>query len=197
MGSLTAQTALDRLTANPGAYSTKESLISLVNELDIYAKGTVSVFYSGKVQGVGTGDIVQTLLDQDMDIRALDKTQAFEFLNERAFHTAVGRIFGVTRDELVKGSPDSAKAALAKEANDWLYGATDSPWSAISKNFAAATEGDVAVIAPEAKFERIFGQTELPELLRPEKVTRIQGYTVNELKALGGDGPEAARHILR
>jgi hypothetical protein len=81
MGTLTSAAAVDLLTANPGAYATKEALLDLLDQLDVYAEGALTAFYSGPVQGVSSDRVVEALLKQGADIRALDKTTKPRLLN--------------------------------------------------------------------------------------------------------------------
>jgi hypothetical protein len=135
MENLTVQAAESPLSANPDAYATKEALLGLLKQLDVHAEGAVTVFYSGPVQGVSSGKVVEALLDQGADIRAIDKTQAFEFMDSRAFKDAVGKVFGLGYEDFTSETPllDPVKESAQLEAKAWLgKDPVHSPWAVIS-----------------------------------------------------------------
>lgn len=100
MPTLTAQQAIDLLRANPTAYATTTALGDLVAHVSTYATGSVTVFYGGKIDGIDAGEAVQAMLRDGADIRVLDKTEAFSFLNSRDFRSAAAQAFGTTLDAL-------------------------------------------------------------------------------------------------
>lgn len=194
MSMLSAQDAIDLLRANPSAYTTPAALRSLVVQLNTDASGGKTVLYSGRVNGTSAGNVISGLLDQGADIRVIDETEAFKFLNSDDFLSATAESFGTTLDELTNPEANSpAKTA----ANNWLYDAKNGPWADISKSFAEATVGEVRFIGPDADSNRIFAQTELPALLSNTSVTSIEGIPTSDLQAIAAQGDEAIYQRIR
>jgi hypothetical protein len=156
----------------------KEKLMAIVAKVDANAEGSITVFYTGKINGMETGEIVKILYNQGADIRIIHNTEASKFVDGTAFRDAVSEVFG-----LDDNSPDWSD--WNSPVNQWLNAAKNGPWAKISENFAKATVGEVVFFGPNANYDRVFGQTELPELLRDgTSVTHIQGFSIEALKAL-------------
>jgi|GEM_PF-1598907 len=87
-----------------------------------------------------------TLLNEmkaDPNIRILRKSAASDFLLSREFVVALGQTQGISPDDMLRDdftSPE--KEALIK----WMNEGTNSPWSEVSKNFVAATTGEVRIM---------------------------------------------------
>jgi hypothetical protein len=83
----TSNQAIQQLLNNPSAYSTKESLLGLVNQLSVEASGKVTVLYSGSIgkdpfnNSISAGTVVEYIANKGADIRVIDKTEAAKFLN--------------------------------------------------------------------------------------------------------------------
>ena len=120
----TAQQAIDLLRADPSAYASLDQLKGLVAQTDIFASGSVTVFYGRTISGVGVGDAIESLMGQRHDVRVLDKTEAFKFLNSDDFKAAVAKAYGIELAELKANLSDTAKSA-----NDWLYEPKNGPWA--------------------------------------------------------------------
>lgn len=138
------------------------------------AQGSVTLLYSGTVNGVGSGSLIDDMMKQGADVRVIDKTQAGAFLKSPAFNTAFETL------------TDAMTPAEAKAAGNLLYDARKGPWAEASKRFAADTVGEVRFFGPATDINRQFGAAELPNLLAPNsKITRIEGIAIDELRAMG------------
>lgn len=137
-------------------------------------QGSVTLFYSGPVNGVGSGTLIDNMMQKGADIRVIDKTQAGVFLKSEEFDRAFTRL------------TKAMTPAEAKAAGNLLFDAKTGPWAEASRRFAADTVGEVRFLGPFADINRQFGATELPALLAPNsRVTRIEGVAIDELRAMG------------
>jgi hypothetical protein len=181
--------ALDAVASSGDAL--KADLLNLVRQVSVHAEGAVTVLYSGNASGWNAGRIVQEMLDTGEDIRVVNKTLASEFLRSDAFRARVADAFGIDFEDLRKNTP------AASEANRWLGHPTDGPWADASRRFAAASSGDIRIIAPEADPSRILSQTELPTLLENPRVTHIDGVPIEQLKAYRSKyGPDGLKELV-
>jgi len=168
---------LAKLT-NSGKYTVKD-LVALGSRVSVATatdevQGSVTLLYSGTVNGVGSGELIGDMMKQGADIRVIDKTQAGAFLKSTEFNAAFETL------------TDAMTPAEAKAADNLLYDAKKGPWAEASKRFAADTVGEVRFLGPAADINRQFGAAELPNLLAPNsKVTRIEGIAIDELRAMG------------
>ena len=82
---LTYSRALDQL-AHLRATNTLNAatLQDVVNSLDVTATGNVTVLYSGKLNGVDTGDIARGMYANGDSVRIIDNTDAAKFLDIRS-----------------------------------------------------------------------------------------------------------------
>jgi hypothetical protein len=158
----------------------KADLLGLVRQVSVHAEGAVTLRYSGKASGWNGAQIVEEMLDGGRDIRVLDKTVASELVSSYAFRGTVAEAFGITLFDL------DTKTSAAKDALDWLDHPTDGPWADASGRFAAASSGDVRIIAPEGPAGRILADTELPAALASPTVTHIDGIPKEQLLAYEG-----------
>ena len=172
MGKLTAEEANNELQRLNSTFSNKnislkdkeDLLRGIIERLDVSTHGSTTVLYSGPIEielgenGRGTGHLVNELKN-NADIRLLDNTEAFKFLNlnkdqdNAALRHALESIFG--DDPISPGS----------RANQFLYGNNTTPrtakgaWDIISRNFAKGASGNVVAIVPFAQADRVFGAT--------------------------------------
>lgn len=168
---------LTKLTSS-GKYTVTD-LINLGSRVSVdvaqgMTQGSVTLLYSGTVNGVGSGTLIDDMMKQGADIRVIDKTQAGAFLKSREFNAAFETL------------TDAMSEVEKKAAGDLLYDARKGPWAEASRRFAADTVGEVRFLGPAADINRQFGTAELPNLLAPNsKVTRIEGIAIDELRAMG------------
>lgn len=158
--------------------NTEAGLRALISQLDITSTGQVTVLYSGMMgDNVSNSSIIQGMLSNGDDIRVLDKTEAYKFLDisqNEALADALRIIFDGSDPDIVGST-----------ANQFLYGNIDAngnripngAWDNISGRFVAASEGEIRTLTPEANPQRVFAQTELTTILDDanSKVTSING----------------------
>lgn len=166
----------------------EEDLRALIRRLDVGADGKITILYSGRAaDGVWSTDVIDGLLKAGEDIRVLDKTEAFRFLDVHSQSNpnhelieALERVF--ESDPLENGT----------RANQFLFGTIDEAgkrvpngaWDIVSAKFASATVGEVRAITSYAQPDRVFGATELPRVLTNERVTTVEGIDRSRLSAL-------------
>lgn len=174
---------------------TANDLRAIIAQLDISASGSYTVLYSGGVNGDLWTTDVSTALKSHPDARVLDKTEAFKFLDvldERSttynpkFYDALVRVFG----------PENGPKVKNGAASRFLFGEVvgdqrvpNGAFDIVSKAFAKEAVGDVIALIPNAAPDRVFGASELPELLKSGKVTSINGIPMADLlmaQARGG-----------
>ena len=181
---ITHDQAVARLLSNPSSYSTLDALRALAQEVTLdarsgFTQGTVTVLSSGKVtDSLSATSVVQAMVDQGADIRVINKTQVSALLNDTEFLRAVSRVTGVPLDDIIAES-------TVNPAKTWLYHSTQGPSADASGRFAAATVGEVRIIAPRGDYARILGQTELPALFLNSSVTTIEGLSRAEWNRIG------------
>jgi len=81
-----------------GAYTTGD-LLNLVRQVDIAAEGSVTVLYSGEVDGVKTSVIAEGMASE-ANIRIIDKTAASKLLASNDFAAALGATKGLSLDQM-------------------------------------------------------------------------------------------------
>ena len=210
MGKLTVEDANKELERLSSTFSNKnislkdkeDLLRGIIERLDVSTHGSTTVLYSGSIEielgrhGRGTGHLVNELKN-NANIRLLDNTEACKFLDLSAdsgnntLGDALRAIFGDNpRDE-------------GSKANQFLYGNNTTPrtangaWDIISRNFAKGASGNVVAIVPFAQADRVFGATELKELLNNSNVTSINGIDKEALLSLSKNFPPTAKDIER
>ncbi|MFZ5557165.1 MAG: VCBS domain-containing protein [Pseudomonadota bacterium] len=170
---LTLDQALDelaKLTAPGNTYTTKQ-LMDLAAQVSLdaapnYTQGSVTLLYSGQINGVDSNDYIRRMIDDDADIRVLNKTHVGQFL----------------------GDPEFQKKWLALTGGDTslLYNGSNGPWAHASARFVADTVGEVRVLAFSPKPDSAFVLTELKKALADgSRITHVEGIPVADLKNMG------------
>ncbi|MDH5545405.1 MAG: hypothetical protein OEZ43_07425 [Gammaproteobacteria bacterium] len=94
----TAQAAIDLLNQNKSAYTDPEALKAYLKELasgvSVHAEGSVTVLYSGRFDagndvGVGADGIVKAMVANGDNVRVLNNTQFYQFVEHPDFRLAV------------------------------------------------------------------------------------------------------------
>lgn len=180
--SITAENA----NAQLASITTPEQLRQLIAQLDISANGDYTVLYSGGLAGGGSArDVAMEIATSDLNARIIDNTEAARFLN--LADEGGNELLRQKLEDLFGSNPTSPGTT----ANRFLFGeydsngvriSSDGVWDDVSGRFAAATVGDVRVVAPNAGSAGIFGATELPTLLNNTAVTSIEGIPLEELR---------------
>ena len=173
-----AKAALASLVS--GSYTTND-LLNLARQVDISATGSVTILYSGTVNGEAAYLIAKEMAE-DSDIRVIDKTQAAKFLQSDEFMIALGRTQGIDPNDMLNGNfTNPAKQALL----DWLYDGKIGPWAETSGRFVDATTGKVKILTEDPRGASVLLQTELPKLVEKfttgTDITEVEGITREKL----------------
>ncbi|WP_346747226.1 calcium-binding protein, partial [uncultured Campylobacter sp.] len=180
-----ANLTLEQANARLALANSLDDIIGILKEIDINSSGSTTVFYSGIKET--QEDLKNALKNSknNKNFRMIDKTPAADFLTIKGKKAnsvlleAFNRIF-TKNDPNFKIVDSSGK--LNPLVTDFLYRTDNGAWDTVSKRFAAATKGEVVtIIGDGAKVERTFYQTELPELLKNENITKINGMDKAEL----------------
>ena len=190
MKNLTLEQANELLkTAN-----TKQDIINILNKLNLSSPETNTILYSGIQDMDGFKDYLKKT-NQYNNVRMIDKTSVGEFLNiweNKNLQNALTRAFGngdpefdVIEEYKKRGSADGK--VPPSELNKFFHdaGKKDSGlWDIASKRFVSEIKGEVlTAIGDNALTTRTFYQTELPELLKNENITKINGIDKLEFAA--------------
>ena len=175
---------------------TPQALANLAKQVSIEASGAVTVLYGGKLpDGTSASDAITAMVRNGDDIRVIDKSPAGQFLSSEEFRLAAAKASGLSNAEVTL----FLQGKYTGTATNWLY-STDintSPWADASRRFAEATTGEVRLMVSGADASRIFNQVELPTLLQKADITKLEGYTLDALKAMypeaGGIPPNTSK----
>jgi len=163
-----ALSALAELT-KPGATYTTKQLMELTAQVTLdtapdIKQGSVTLLYSGKINGVESTDYIKRMIADGADIRVIDKTQLGQFLANGLFKDAWTNIGGTEAD---------------------LYHGTNGPWAKASARFVADTVGEVRLLGFNTSPTSVFVNTELKAVLAQNtRITSIEGIPIAELKTL-------------
>jgi hypothetical protein len=167
---LTKDQALDELAKlqATGKVTTKK-LMELAAQVSLdatpgFTQGSVTVLYSGTINGVSSTDYIGEMIRQNADIRVIDKTHVGQFLADKKFNDAW---------KLAGGTPTE------------LYHGSNGPWAKASERFVAATVGEVRLLALAPASDSVFVKTELKAILDGKTgITSIEGVSVADLKKM-------------
>lgn len=170
---LTSEQAREELKAlvNSGKKYTTDQLEALASRVSIdtaanKTQGSVTLLYSGKVDGVSSSQVIDAMLANAEDIRVIDNTHLGTFMAHPDFRTAWDN-------------------ADPPGTNERLYHGENGPWAKASKRFVEATEGPVRLLALAPRDGSVFELTELITALREDsKITSIEGISVADLRAI-------------
>lgn len=172
MSGLSYQQALDLLQNHPDDYRSPASLADLANRVSVVADGQVTLLYGGMVhKDISSNDLVELMLENHEDIRAINKTPLASFLQSEDYLEAVAHAHGCK-------SVDEVLANRSHPANQFMFAATDGRWADASARFAAATKGEVVTLSSYAGADRTLGLVELPTILKNPDVTQINGKPI-------------------
>ena len=168
-------------TAKLANITNVEGLRDLIAQLDVSGSGSVTLLYSS-----ADGEIIADLA-ADPSIRTINTTEAYDFLDLKQnteLKNVLVDLFG--DDPLMPGT----------EAYKFLDGGVDASgyripngaWDIVSENFVGATTGEVRTLTSYATSNRVFAQTELPALLANSNITSVDGFSIDELKAIQNNG---------
>lgn len=157
----------------------KADLLNLISQVSVHAEGSVTVLYSGKVEGTNAWEIVNQMIAEGRDVRAIQKTLAAQVLNHDDFRAKVAVAFGLDVEML--DSDASVKA--------WFEDGKTGAWAEISKRFVEATTGEVRILTTEPLLNSVLHETELPALLSRIRdttaITKVDGIARDDLLKIG------------
>jgi len=188
----TVMSALNNVPADE--YIPRETLFELIHTLTEpvdYVNGhdpAGYVFGSGPVKfdeaesSGGYGKFVRDILNDNEDYVQIAQTQSAQLLmREPEFNNAI-------REHLYKAmQEDGYHKPMSSAFYDGLMGYRNEDgemelglWDAVSLGFAENAHDHVVTVTPWADHERIFVRTELPALLKNERVETINGHPREE-----------------
>ncbi|MFZ6639454.1 hypothetical protein ACO0LL_06895 [Undibacterium sp. TC4M20W] len=169
MSGLSHQQAMALLQDHPEDYRTPDSLKDLANQVSIYSDGQVTLLYGGMVhKDISSNDLVELMVANKEDIRAINKTPVAAFLQSEDYLEAVAKAHNCK-------SVDEVLSKRDHPANQFMFAATDGRWADASARFTAATKGEVMTLSGYAGADRTLGLVELPTILKNPEVTHING----------------------
>jgi RTX calcium-binding nonapeptide repeat (4 copies) len=149
--------------------ATPDQLKALVSQVSLgtatgRSQGSVTVLYSGTVNGVSSEEYIKKLIKDGADIRVIDNTHVGRFLANLEFSKAW---------EQAGGTPAQ------------LFNGSTGPWAQASARFVADTTGDVRLIGFSPASDSVFVQTELKKALENgSRITSIEGVPVAQLRSV-------------
>ncbi len=169
MTGLSHQQAIALLQDHPDDYRTPDALKDLANQVSVYSDGQVTLLYGGMVhKDISSNDLVELMVANKEDIRAINKTPVAAFLQSEDYLEAVAQAHHCKSVDEVLNKRDHP-------ANQFMFAATDGRWADASARFAAATKGEVMTLSGYAGADRTLGLVELPTILKNPDVTHING----------------------
>jgi hypothetical protein len=168
---LTVGQAVLELNANPGRYTTYQSLLDLAARVPVDpvvslppgSPTPVTLAYSG---GSGTNGLSMQPIAAAIGsnsggaVRVIDQSPVSQFLQHPAFLQASNNVTQLLDPTLIDRT-----AITAATNNNFLYDATKGPWAEASARFMAAAPGDVISLTPLASSQRTFAQIEIEGFL--------------------------------
>ncbi|MDP2974721.1 MAG: hypothetical protein Q8N45_00780, partial [Anaerolineales bacterium] len=162
-----ALTKLDELKDSGKVTTTKLMDLAAQVSLDTapgFTQGSVTLLYSGTINGVSSTDYIKDMIAQNADIRVIDKTNVGQFLADNEFVKA-WKLAGGTVDQLSHG--------------------TDGPWAKASGRFVADTVGEVRLLGFSPDPDSVFVKTELKAIYSGStRITSVEGVSVADLKKM-------------
>ncbi|WP_299086275.1 calcium-binding protein, partial [uncultured Campylobacter sp.] len=152
-------------------------LNDMVRKLGTKSEGETTVLYSSANEAA-------EIATKSPNIRIINKTEAFEFLMEidknKNFSRAWKKLYGyapntknyTSREGILLGGLDSEY----DKSDKLVKPKTEGAWDIVSRNFVQTAKGEtVIILGDDAKTQRVFFRTELPELLKNKNITKING----------------------
>ncbi|MGN7437264.1 MAG: hypothetical protein ACTHOO_01375 [Alcanivorax sp.] len=147
------------------------------------------IFGSGPMkfnEGQSTGSygrFIRDIMNDNEDYVQITQTQSAQILSDQEFNNAIrGLLLTAMAEDGYNVGENPAQAyydglmGYRNENGDMQVGL----WDAVSLGFAENAHGHVVTVTPWADNERIFVRTELPALLKNERVETINGHPREE-----------------
>ena len=157
-------------------------LNDMIRKLGTKSEGETTVLYSSANEAA-------EIATKSPNIRIINKTEAFEFLMEidknENFSEAWEKLYGyapntknyTSREGILLGGLDSEY----DKSDKLVKPKTEGAWDIVSRNFVQTAKGEtVIILGDDAKMQRVFFRTELPELLKNKNITKINGMNKAE-----------------
>lgn len=129
-----------------------------------FTQGSVTLLYSGTVNGVSSEKYIGKMIEQGADIRVIDKTNVGQFLVDAEFKEAW---------------------KLAGGTDAQLYNGANGLWAKASGRFVADTVGEVRLLGFAPASDSVFVKTELQAILDGKThITSVEGVSVADLKKM-------------
>ena len=153
-------------------------LNDMVRKLGTRSEGETTVLYSSANEAA-------EIATKSPNIRIINKTEAYKFLmslekNNKNFNEAWKKLYGYAPDL----SKRSSKVGILigginseyDKSDKLVKPKTEGAWDIVSRNFVQTAKGEtVIILGDDAKTQRVFFRTELPELLKNKNITKING----------------------
>lgn len=142
-----------------------------------YIFGSGPMKFKEKENTYGYGKFVREILQDNEDYVQIAHTQSAQLIFEPEFNNIIRRHVHTALIE------DGYHKPMSGAFEDGLMGYRDKDgemqlglWDAVSLGFAENAHGHIVTVTPWADHERIFVRTELPALLKNERVETINGH---------------------
>jgi len=162
---------LDKLVGSEHfSLETLENLVNEVSCIDPMAENGATTNLYSKVD-------VKTIVDlnNDTNVRVIDRTPVSKFLNSAAFRKALNAV-------IQKANPDKDRAITDQMAIDYLNNATTGLWASASRQFASETEGNVKGYMGAGAENRIMVNVELPEIIINNQKVKLSGIELTPME---------------
>ena len=173
--------SLEQANARLKDVDSLNDILDILKEIDISSRGKTTVLYSGIDRKIQTNlyDTLNSFKRND-NFRMIDKTTAAKFLTingEEANHILLEAIEKIFKKEYPNFN---IKEDLIKKdgslVRNFIYGTCNGAWDTVSRRFASVTNGEIIIlIGNNALTNRTFYQTEFPEIIKNENITKING----------------------
>lgn len=179
----------------------RKAIHQVVQATSVAAEGETTVFYSGYINITGSFKIAATM-KEDSRIRIIDKTAAFQLLNDDDFKNIQAKAFGYeTYGEMEKALAKEVGTSIKVPVAEWTDAQKTKYYSTpekvfeghgekglgaqISKRFAAETEGDVVIMTELPNVDSVLVLTELKETIeKNDKITRMNSVSMETLRSV-------------
>ena len=153
-------------------------LNDMVGRLGTKSEGETIVLYSSANEAA-------EIATKSPNIRIINKTEAYKFLaninNDNVVFKKIWKNFYgyepnlknyTSREGILLGGLDSEY----DKSDKLVKPKTEGAWDIVSRNFVQTAKGEtVIILGDDAKTQRVFFRTELPELLKNKNITKING----------------------
>jgi hypothetical protein len=154
-----------------------ERLKEIANGLSADTTGETTGFYS-KLDGR-----VIKQLEENPNLRMIGNTDVGMFLKSDGFKTAFYDTIGINYNDIADDKLSSTQQSAIKNLNSsTLYHPTQGMWADASRRFTEQSKDKaIALIGKEAKTDKIFAATAIPELIKKDTLS-LNDRLIKDLK---------------